>query len=191
MDDFHSWTNPKLLPSWAHLALILSPHTLLNHQHGHVESGNGMDHQLSNPKSIRISLHLDHPRSPILLFLLFCLSSYKTMRKCPVKNVMELSYVYLCPNWRQFGRNPHQIPRKLHVIYPDCTCFPSSNMTWILCKFKSWNFYGICQENDGISINFGVTLDQTAVKKTWEIPCHIFYRVWDTIHWIYTSLCIG
>ena len=34
-------------------------------------------------------------------------------------------------------------------------------MTWILDKFKSWNFHGICEENDGISIGFGVIFDQT------------------------------
>ena len=49
-------------------------------------------------------------------------------------------------------------------------------MTWILDKFNSWNFRGICYENGWISIGFGLIFDQTAVKKTWENPCHIFYR---------------
>ena len=38
-------------------------------------------------------------------------------------------------------------------------------MTWILDKFKSWNFHGICWENDGIPIGFRLIFDQTAVKR--------------------------
>ena len=50
-------------------------------------------------------------------------------------------------------------------------------MTWILDKFKSWNFHGICQENDGTFIVFGVIFDRTPVKKKWEnIKCHTLYR---------------
>ena len=48
--------------------------------------------------------------------------------------------------------------------------FRCSNMTmpWMLDKAKSWNFHGICQENDWISIGFGLIPEpnQTAVKKT-------------------------
>ena len=49
-------------------------------------------------------------------------------------------------NRRQFGwfRNWHQIPWQFHVIYTGFICFACSNMTWILEKFKSWNFHGIC-----------------------------------------------
>ena len=32
-------------------------------------------------------------------------------------------------------------------------------------------------KDDGISIRFGVIFDQTAVKKLWENPCHIFHKV--------------
>ena len=32
-------------------------------------------------------------------------------------------------------------------------------------QVQVWNFHGICQENDGISIGFGLIFDQTAVKK--------------------------
>ena len=31
-------------------------------------------------------------------------------------------------------------------------------------------------KNDGISIGFGLIFDQTAVKKTWENSCHVFYK---------------
>ena len=85
---------------------------------------------------------------------------------------MEIS----CHRSMQLGPNWHQIPRLLHVIYLDLICFPCGNVTWILDKFKSWNFLGICQENDGVSIGFGLIFDQTAVKKTWEKPCHISNR---------------
>jgi len=54
--------------------------------------------------------------------------------------------------------------------------FPWKNMTWILEKFKSWNFRAICQVNDGICIRFGIIFDQTAAKMTRENPCHIFSR---------------
>ena len=75
-------------------------------------------------------------------------------------------------NPQQFGTKYHQIPWLFHVIYPGFICFPCWNMTWI-----SGNFPGIFKENDGISIGFDVIFDQTAVKKTWENPRHIFYRV--------------
>ena len=52
---------------------------------------------------------------------------------------------------REFGPNPHQIPWRFYVIYPRYICFPCWNMTWILNKLGSWNFHGICEENDGIS----------------------------------------
>ena len=39
---------------------------------------------------------------------------------------------------------------------------------------KWWDFHGISQENDGISIGFDVIFDQTTVKQTRENPCHIF-----------------
>ena len=58
-----------------------------------------------------------------------------------------------------------QMDTRFDVIYPGLICFPCWNMTWILGKFKSWNFHGICLENDGISIGFGLIFDQTAVKK--------------------------
>jgi len=32
---------------------------------------------------------------------------------------------------------------KFHAIYPGFIFFPCSNMTWILNKFKSWNFHGL------------------------------------------------
>ena len=38
-------------------------------------------------------------------------------------------------------------------------------MAWILDKVKLWNFHYICQENDGLSIAFGLIFDQTAVKR--------------------------
>ena len=54
------------------------------------------------------------------------------------------SMLFSVTNRRQFGRNPHQIPWQFHVIYQGFICFSSWNMTWILDKFKSWNFHGIC-----------------------------------------------
>ena len=65
---------------------------------------------------------------------------------------------------------------KFHVIYPDFICFPSKNMTWILDKFKSWNFHGIFQENDGISIRFDIIFDQTPVKRHERIYVAVFTR---------------
>ena len=50
-----------------------------------------------------------------------------------------------------------------------------------LDKFKSWNFHGILQENDGISIGFDLIFDQTPVKKTRENPCHILYRAYINV----------
>ena len=58
-------------------------------------------------------------------------------------------HAFSVPNRRQFGRNWQQAPRLFHVMYPGFICFPCWNMTWILEKFKSWNFPGIYQENDG------------------------------------------
>ena len=61
-----------------------------------------------------------------------------------------------------------QIHTKFHVIYPGFICFPCWNMTWILDKFKSWNFHGICSENDGNSIGFGDTFDQSIPSRRHE-----------------------
>ena len=69
----------------------------------------------------------------------------------------------------QFGPNWYQIPWLFHVIYPGLICFPCWNMTWILDKSKPWNFRGICWENDGIFIGFGLIFDQFPVKKAWKI----------------------
>ena len=73
--------------------------------------------------------------------------------------------------WSKSTPNSMTIPGHLSRFF-----LPFSNMTWILDKFKSWNFHGIYQENDGISIGFGLIFEETVVKKTWEHPCHIFYR---------------
>ena len=105
------------------------------------------------------------------------------METIPVKNDEDSdgnSMPFHTTNRRQFGQNPHRIPWQFHVIYSGFICFPCWIMTWILDKFKSWNFHGICQENDGISSGFGLIFEpnETAVKKTWEnTKCHIFYGV--------------
>ena len=46
-------------------------------------------------------------------------------------------------------------------------------MTWILDKFKSWNFHGVCYENDGNSVGFGVMFDQTPVKNMRKCMSHV------------------
>ena len=96
----------------------------------------------------------------------------------PVKNVTWILIVISRHKSTEFGPDPHQIPWPFHVIYPGFICFPCWNMTWILDKFKSLTFHGICSENDGTSIGFGVIFEtnQTAVNRTWEGPCNIFYR---------------
>ena len=85
-----------------------------------------------------------------------------------------LSQLDLVAVWSKSTPNSMQIPCHLSRFY----LFPCWNMTWILDKVKSWNFHGICEENDGISIEFGLSFEpnQTAVKTTWKNPCHIFYR---------------
>ena len=72
----------------------------------------------------------------------------------------------LGPNWRQN-------PWLFHVIYPGSICSPCRNMTWIYCNFKSWNLLRKWRDFHRISCHFR----PNAVKKTWEKPCHIFYRV--------------
>ena len=47
-------------------------------------------------------------------------------------------------NQPQFSRLWHQIPWLFHVIYPHFIWIPWTNMTYILDKFRSWNFHGIC-----------------------------------------------
>ena len=42
------------------------------------------------------------------------------------------------------GPNWHLIPWPFHVMYPGFICCPCWDMTWILVKFRSWNFHGIC-----------------------------------------------
>ena len=68
---------------------------------------------------------------------------------------------------RQFDGNWPQISWKFEVTYPCFIGFPCWSMTWILDKFKSRNFHGICQENDGIFIGFSLIFgpNQTAVEK--------------------------
>ena len=91
----------------------------------------------------------------------------------------------------QFGPNWHQIPWLFHIIYAGFICFPCSNLTWILDKFKSWNFHGIYWENDGISIGFGLIFEpnQTTVKKAWENPWHTFHRVCSILILVYMAKC--
>ena len=66
-----------------------------------------------------------------------------------------------------------EIHTKFHVIHPGFICCPCWNMTWVLDKFKSWNFHDICQENDGISIGLGVIFNQTT-----EGDCFMKKRLW-------------
>ena len=98
----------------------------------------------------------------------------------PVKNVTWILMEIPCHFMSQIDGSLVDMDTKFHDhsmhIYTGFICFPSSNMIWILSKFNSWNFYGIYKENDGISIGLGLIFDQTAVKKTCENPCHIFYR---------------
>ena len=113
----------------------------------------------------------------------------------PVKNVTWIlkeipchfmSQLDLVAVWSKLSPNSMTIPCHLSSFI----CFPCGNMTWILDKFKSWNFHGICQENDGTSIGFGVIFEpnQTAVKKTWENPFNIFYReiveLWTNFYFV-------
>ena len=73
------------------------------------------------------------------------------------------------------------------IIYLNITWhFPEKNVTWILmeipCHFMSEIGASLVKiENYRISIGFGLNIDQTAVKKTWENRRHICYRVVDNL----------
>ena len=84
------------------------------------------------------------------------------------------SISFLVTNRWQFGPNPLQIPWLFHVIYPCFICLPCRNMTWILEKVKSWNFHGICQENDGICIRFVLIFEKLPSKRHEKIPVTFF-----------------
>ena len=52
--------------------------------------------------------------------------------------------------WSKLTQNSMTIPCHLSRF----CLFPCSNLSWILDKFKSWNFYGICSERDENFIGF-------------------------------------
>ena len=105
------------------------------------------------------------------------ISAVSILDAFPVKNMTWILMEIHVTNWRLFGPNPHQIPWVFHVLYPGFICFPCWNMTWILDKFKSWGFPLHLLRKWRVFIGFDLIFDQTAHKKTWKRPCHIFYRV--------------
>ena len=75
--------------------------------------------------------------------------------KCvyPVKNVTGILMELPCHVMSQIDGSLVQIHTKFHdysmsfiqnIQYPGFICCPCKNMTWILDKFKSWNFHDIC-----------------------------------------------
>ena len=72
--------------------------------------------------------------------------SGKPCKKCDIDshgNSMLHEIFHVTNPW-QFGPNPHEIMFLFQVIYPGFIRFSRSTMTWILDKFKSCYFQGIC-----------------------------------------------
>ena len=88
------------------------------------------------------------PILPLLSLLKEEKDFWGKFRHYPVKNVTWIFMKIPCHFMSQMDDSLVKIHTKFlrlfHVIYPGMICFPCSNMTWILDKFKSWNFEDIC-----------------------------------------------
>ena len=140
---------------------------------------------------------------PFLLFTqAFCtlaepeLSKYKIYINPPYEkwdmNSHGNSMSFYVTSQRHFGQNWHQIPWLFHVSYPGFICLPCAK-TWH--GFWTSSSHGISMVFAKEMMGFTLYFDQIVVKKTWENPCHIFYRVinyyttiWNWVHYLISHM---
>lgn len=123
---------------------------------------------------------------------------YKVWALCPCQKCDVDSHgnsiSFHITNRRQFGRNRHLFPWRVHVIYPAIICSPCRHMTWILNKGKSWYFSGTCYETMGFSVRIWFNLRPSCRQKDMRKSLSHFsqgYIIWTHFYSIWFSLDVN